>query len=90
MQKVIKKKIAEAMTARHADVNQIKKKRGQNFVIDNTKGYVDAVKGMNAAGDQSKAVFTLHMDSVNAHYAILKNFATAIRLEDDPYVGHYL
>jgi hypothetical protein len=29
----------------HADVNQIKKKRGGKFVIDDTRVYVDAVKG---------------------------------------------
>jgi hypothetical protein len=46
MQEIIKKMIAEAMTAQRADVNQIKKKRGQAFVIDDTKAYVDAVKGM--------------------------------------------
>ncbi len=77
------------MTAQHADVNQIKKKRGQNFVIDDTKVYVDAVKEMKPAGDQSKAVFQLHKDSVNAHYTILKGLTTTIRPEDDPFVEHY-
>ncbi len=89
MQEIIKKMIAEAMTAQRADVNQIKKKRGQAFVIDDTKAYVDAVKGMKAIGNQSKAVFQLHTDSVNAHYSILKNLTTTIRPEDDPYVEHY-
>jgi len=77
------------MAAQHADVDQIKKKRGQNFVIDDSKVYVDAVKGMKAAGDQSKAVFSLHTDSVHAHYTILKNLTTTIRPEDDPFVEHY-
>ncbi len=89
MQEVIKKMVAEAMAAQHADVNQIKKKRGQDFVIDDTKAYVDAVKGMKAIGDQSKAVFALHTDSVNAHYSILKGLTKTIRPEDDPYVEHY-
>jgi hypothetical protein len=89
MQEVIKKMVAEAMAAQHADVNQIKKKRGQAFVIDDTKAYVDAVKGMRAVGDQSKAVFALHTDSVNAHYTILKSLTNTIRPEDDPYVEHY-
>jgi hypothetical protein len=89
MQEIIKKMIAEAMTAQRADVNQIKKKRGQAFVIDDTRAYVDAVKSMKAIGNQSKAVFQLHTDSVNAHYAILKNLTTTIRPEDDPYVEHY-
>ena len=89
MQEIVKKMITEAMAAQHADVNQIKKKRGQKFVIDDTKAYVDAVKGMKPAGAQSKAVFALHKDSVNAHYTILKNLTTTIRPEDDPYVEHY-
>ncbi len=86
---IIKKMIAEAMAAQQADVNQVKKKRGQNFVIDDTKAYVDAVKGMKPAEGQSKAVFALHTDSVNAHYAILKGLTNTIRPEDDPYVEHY-
>ncbi len=72
MQEIIRKMITEAMAAQHADVNQVKKKSGQNFVIDDTRAYVDAVKGMKPLGDQSKAVFALHTDSVNAHYTILK------------------
>ena len=67
MQEIINKMITEAMAAQHADVNQVKKKRGQDFVIDDTRAYVDAVKGMKPAGGQSKAVFALHTDSVNAH-----------------------
>jgi hypothetical protein len=89
MQEIIKKMIAEAMAAKHADVNQIKKKRGQNFVIDDTKVYADAVRDMKPAGDQSKAIFALHTDSVNAHYTILKSLTTTIRPEDDPFVEHY-
>ena len=89
MQEVIKKMIAEAMAAQRADVDQVKKKRGQNFVIDDTKAYVDAVKGMKPTGDQSKAVFALHTDSVNAHYTILKGLTNTIRPEDDPFVEHY-
>ncbi|MFA6331855.1 MAG: DUF2193 domain-containing protein [Methanoregula sp.] len=89
MQEIVKKMIDEAMAAQHADVNQIKKKRGQNFVIDDTKAYVDAVKVMKPAGDQSKAVFALHKDSVDAHYTILKGLTNTIRPEDDPYVEHY-
>ena len=89
MKEIVKKMITEAMAAQHADVNQVKKKRGQKFVIGDTKAYVDAVKGMKAAGDQSKAVFALHKDSVNAHYTILSGLATTIRPEDDPFVEHY-
>ena len=89
MQEIIKKMITEAMAAQHADVNQVKRKRGQDFVIDDTKVYVDAVRDMRPAGDQSRAVFQLHTDSVNAHYTILKGLTTTIRPEDDPFVEHY-
>ena len=88
MQEIIRKMITEAMAAQRADVNQVKKKRGQNFVIDDTKVYVDAVRDMRPAGDDSRAVFQLHTDSVNAHYTILKGLTTTIRPEDDP-VEHY-
>lgn len=40
-------------------------------------------------GRQSKAVFRLHKDSVNAHYMILKSLTKTIRPEDDPFVEHY-
>ena len=89
MQEIIRKMIAEAMAAQHADVTMIKKKRGQQFVIDDTKAYLDAVRQMKAVGEQSKAVFQLHTDSVNAHYTILKKLTTTIRPEDDPFVEHY-
>ena len=77
------------MAAQHADVNQVKKKRGQNFVIDDTRAYVEAVKEMKSSGVQRKAVFALHTDSVNAHYSILKGLTNTFRPEDDPYVEHY-
>jgi hypothetical protein len=47
------------------------------------------VKCMKPAGNQSKAVFALHKDSVDAHYTILKGLTTTIRPEDDPFVEHY-
>ncbi len=89
MQDIINKMITEAMAAQRSDVNQIKKKRGQSFVIDDAKTYLDAVREMKAIGAQSKAVFRLHTDSVKAHYTILKSLTTTIRPEDDPYVEHY-
>ncbi len=89
MQEIIRKMIDEAMAAQHADVSTVKKKRGQPFVVDDARAYVDAVKGMKAIGGQSKAVFQLHTDSVNAHYTTLKNLTTTIRPEDDPFVEHY-
>jgi len=89
MQEIIQKMITEAMAAQRADVNMVKKKRGQAFVVDDTKAYVDAVKEMKPVGKQSKAVFRLHKDSVNAHYTILKSLTKTIRPEDDPFVEHY-
>ncbi len=89
MEEIIKKMITEAMAAQRSDVNMIKKKRGQKFVIDDAKAYLDAVREMKPAGGQSKAVFKLHTDSVNAHYVILKSLTNTIRPEDDPYVEHY-
>ena len=38
---------------------------------------------------QSKEVFDLHIESVNAHYEILKSLTDTVRPEDDPFVEHY-
>jgi len=38
---------------------------------------------------QSKEVFDLHVQSVNAHYDILMGLTDTIRPEDDPFVEHY-
>ncbi len=89
MKEVIEKMIDEALAAQWADVEVIKKKRGQEFVIDDAKPYVDAVNKMRPAGEQSKAVIKLHVDSVNAHYEILKSLTNTVRPEDDPFVEHY-
>ncbi|RLI78541.1 DUF2193 domain-containing protein, partial [Archaeoglobales archaeon] len=72
MKELYEKMIDEAMAAQRADVETVKRKRGQEFVIEDTKAYVDAANKMKAMGDQSKAVFRLHVDSINAHYEILK------------------
>jgi hypothetical protein len=58
-------------------------------VIEDTKAYVDVANKMEAIGDQSKAVFRLHVDSINAHYEILKSLTRTVRPEDDPFVEHY-
>lgn len=89
MQEGIRKMITEAMAARHADVKQGKMKRGQNFVIGDTKACFDAVWDMKPAGDLSKAVFALHTDSVNARYTIVKGLAPMIRPDDNPFVGYH-
>ncbi len=89
MREVIEKMVEEAIAAHWADVNVVKEKRGKEFVVDDVKPYVDAVNKMRAAGDQSSAVIKLHVDSVNAHYEILRSLTKTVRPEDDPFVEHY-
>lgn len=85
------KMIAEASAAADADLGVIGKKRGGPFVFDDAQPYVDAVNGMKPGEGQSKEVFDLHIQSVNAHYEILKKISVnnTIRPEDDPFVEHY-
>ncbi len=89
MKEVIEKMVEEAVAAQWADVNVIKEKRGKEFVIDDVKPYVDAANKMKAVGDQSKSVIRLHVDSINAHYEILRSLTKTVRPEDDPFVEHY-
>ncbi len=89
MREVIEKMVEEAIAAQWADVNVVKEKRGKEFVIDDVKPYVDVVNKMKAVGNQSKAVIRLHVDSVNAHYEILRSLTKTVRPEDDPFVEHY-
>jgi hypothetical protein len=67
----------------------IKEKRGGTFKIKDAKPYVDAVNRMKPGEGQSKEVFDLHVESVNAHYDILMGLTDTIRPEDDPFVEHY-
>lgn len=80
VQEIRKKMIPEEMAAQRADVNQIKKRCGQNFVIDDSKVYVDTVRDMKSIGDQSNAIVALLTDSVNAHYTILKSLTSTIAI----------
>jgi len=89
MSELYRKMIDEALMAQHADVDTVSKKRGQSFVIDDTKAYLDVVNKMKAIENQSKAVFRLHIDSVNTHFNVLKSLTKTIRPEDDPFVEHY-
>ena len=89
MKELYEKMVNEAMAAQRADVETIKRKRGQDFVIEDTKAYVDAANKMRPIGEQSEAVFRLHVDSINAHYEILKGLTKTVRPEDDPFVEHY-
>jgi hypothetical protein len=58
-------------------------------VVSDAKPYLEAVKKMGPVGEQSKAVFRLHTDSVNAHFGVLEKLTNTVRPEDDPYVEHY-
>ncbi|VVB93638.1 Uncharacterised protein [uncultured archaeon] len=86
---VIEKMIREAIAAQKADVGVVKEKRGTAFRLSDVKPYVDVANEMEPAGDQSKAVFDLHKDSINAHYDILSDLTDTVRPEDDPFVEHY-
>jgi len=86
---IFQKMIDEAMAAQRADIEVIKEKRGGEFVISDALPYVNAVKGMKAGPGQSPEVISLHVDSVVAHFEILRDLTKTIRPEDDPYVEHY-
>jgi len=86
---VYEKMVEDALAAQWADINVIKEKRGGSFVIEDAAPYVEAVKKMEAVGDQEPTVIALHKESVVAHYEILKGLTRTIRPEDDPFVEHY-
>jgi hypothetical protein len=85
------KMIKEASAAADADLAVIRQKRGGPFKFTDAKPYVDAVNTMEPGAGQSKEVFDLHIQSVNAHYDILTKISVngTIRPEDDPFVEHY-
>ena len=89
MSELYEKMVNEAMAAQKADVETVKNKRGTEFKITDTEAYVNVVKDMKAVDGQSQAVIDLHVESVMAHYNILKSLTTTIRPEDDPFVEHY-
>ncbi len=89
MSELYRKIISEALSAQHADVETVKKKRGTSFLVLDTRAYLDVVNKMKAIDNQSKSVFKLHVDSVNAHFNILSSLTKTIRPEDDPFVEHY-
>jgi hypothetical protein len=88
-QELFSKMADEAINAQNADIKVIGKHRGEKFEIIHAKPYVDAVNKMRPMGGQSKEVFALHVNSVNAHYDVLKGMAKTVRPEDDPMVEHY-
>jgi hypothetical protein len=84
-----KKMIDEAVGATRSVYGVIKEKRGGTFKFTDCKPYVDAVNTMKPGEGQSKEVFDLHVQSVNAHYEILVGLTDTIRPEDDPFIEHY-
>jgi len=84
-----RKMIDETVGAAKAVLGVIKEKRGTQFKLTDCKPYVDAVNTMKPADGQKKEVIDLHVQSVNAHYEILKSLTDYIRPEDDPFVEHY-
>lgn len=88
-QRVFENMVNQAMAAVKADITTIKQKRGTQFKLADAQAYVDAVNGMKPAEEQCKEVFDLHIQSVNAHFAILKGLTDTVKPEDDPFVEHY-
>lgn len=88
-QKLFENMVNQAIAAVRADVNNIKQRRGTQFKVTDAKPYVDAVNAMKPTEEQSKEVFDLHIQSVNAHYEILCSLTDTVRPEDDPFVEHY-
>lgn len=83
------KMIEETIGAANSVLNVIREKRGTQFKLTDCKPYVDAVNTMKPSDGQCKEVIDLHVQSVNAHYEILKSLTDYIRPEDDPFVEHY-
>jgi hypothetical protein len=83
--------VGQALAALKADVQNIKARRGTQFKLSDAKPYVDAVNGMKAVDKELPEVIALHVDSVNAHFEILKALTNdgPVRPEDDPFVEHY-
>ncbi|MGB4028294.1 MAG: DUF2193 family protein, partial [Acetomicrobium sp.] len=89
MANLLEKMINEAIEATKSVFLVIKEKRGGHFKLEDCKPYVDAVNKMTVIEGQCKEVIDLHVQSVNAHFEILKGLTDYIRPEDDPFVEHY-
>jgi len=89
MKELYDKMATEAVSAQNAVIRTINAKRGATFKVTDAKPYVDAVNQMKPMGEQSKEVFDLHIESVNAHYDTLTGLTDTVRPEDDPFVEHY-
>ena len=89
MVELYEKMVKEALMAQRADVDTVKKYRGQEFKIEHTKPYVDVANKMEAVDGQSESVLNLHKKSINVHFETLKGLTDKVRPEDDPFVEHY-
>jgi len=89
MVELYEKMVKEALMAQRADVETVKKYRGQEFKIEHTKPYVDVANKMEAVDGQSESVLNLHKRSINVHFETLKDLTDKVRPEDDPFVEHY-
>ncbi|MDK2834401.1 MAG: hypothetical protein PWP63_1488 [Methanolobus sp.] len=89
MMELYDKMAREAINAQKSVVSTINEKRGTEFKVTDAKPYVDAVNTMAPMGEQSREVFDLHVDSVNAHYDVMTSLTDTVRPEDDPFVEHY-
>ena len=81
--------INEALAVQWADVKTIKEERGTEIKISDAQPYVDEVNKMSAAEGQFQTVLDLHLNSVNAHFDILKELTGIVRVEGDYFVEHY-
>lgn len=89
MKELYDKMATEATGAQRAVVDTINQKRGTEFKMKDAQPYVDAVNKMKPMAEQSKSVFDLHINSVNAHFDVLSSLTDKVRPEDDPFVEHY-
>ncbi len=89
MVELYEKMVKEALMAQKADVETVKKYRGQEFKIEHTKSYVDVANKMEAVDGQSESVLNLHKKSINVHFETLTGLTDKVRPEDDPFVEHY-
>ncbi|KZX15099.1 hypothetical protein MBCUT_17220 [Methanobrevibacter cuticularis] len=89
MSEIYKKMVDESMAAQRADVETVKKNRGKEFKLKDTKSYVDVANKMIAIEGQAQSVIDLHVSSVNTHFNALSGLTDTVRPEDDPFVEHY-
>lgn len=88
---LIEKIVEDLIAVQKADIDVIREKRGGKFKISDAAPYVEAVKKMEPVAGIKKEVIDLHVNSVVAHFEILKDIAKneTILPKDDPFVEHY-